>query len=380
MSNHGWTGPTPTPPPEPPRRGTGAVGAPGGGGGLVGAGVLALVCAIGIGGILNLAEGTSAAPTAPPPAAGDLAPMIGLEDAAAAQPRVSALRYRPLEPRPEPPRTPVAAVDLAAVPFVPFHHKRGEYVGAVRLGQWPGERRAVRDPAYANPQGFFVVTRSLRDHRISPHFTLGDFAMRAGAQGPGGETYLVLRTPLLDKLERVLAELAAGGVQGADFRVLSGFRAPRYNAGVEGSAENSRHMYGDAADVVVDADGDGRMDDLNRDGRVDRADVYVVADAIARVERRHPELVGGLGLYEAQGPSGPFLHVDVRGKATRWGTALAGGRAAGSAAPQVARAAMARATGRRSDASAVVQRPGCRAEGESAAVLCGARTAGASGG
>ena len=364
MSNHGWTGPLPPTPPEPGR--SARPEAPGAGTGrLIGAALLMLGCAAGIGVVMNLARGSGAdGLTAPVVAAGD----SGAPDAryvAFGGPRAQSLA---LVAR----RTPVAAsvaparVELGGVPFVPFHEKRGEYLGAVRLGQWPAEKRGLRDPAYANPRGFFVVTSALRDHRVSPNFTLGEFAMREGARGPGGETYLVLREPLLDKLEAVLAELTLAGVRGADLRVLSGFRAPSYNAGVEGAAESSRHQFGDAADVIVDANRDGRMDDLNHDGRVDRADVYVVADAIERIERRRPDLVGGLGLYEAQGPSGPFLHIDVRGKATRWGTALAGGRTGGSAAP----GSRWSRTGSPARAPEVVTRPGCRAEGEQAALLC----------
>jgi hypothetical protein len=37
------------------------------------------------------------------------------------------------------------------------------------------------------------------------------------------------------------------------------------------------------------------------------------------VEAAHPELVGGAGVYRATGVHGPFLHVDVRGNAARWG-------------------------------------------------------------
>ncbi len=259
---------------------------------------------------------------------------------------------------------------LHAVPFVPFHEKRGEYLGTTRLGRWPAELRAVGDPAYANPRGFYVVTAALREHPVSAHFTLGEFAMRDGARGTGtdGEGYLVLREPLVEKLEAVIAELAASGVRGADMRVLSGFRAPHHNAGVEGAAPSSRHQFGDAADVIVDADGDGRMDDLNGDGRVDRADIFVVAAAVERVERRRPDLVGGLGLYEAQGPSGPFLHIDVRGKSGRWGTALG--------APRTSRPAVrwtSISTPAPAPRAATVTRPGCRAEGEFAAILCGER-------
>jgi uncharacterized protein YcbK (DUF882 family) len=102
--------------------------------------------------------------------------------------------------------------------------------------------------------------------------------------------------------------------------VLSGFRAPYYNErGVgEGMARASRHQYGDAADILIDADGDGRMDDLNHDGTLDLRDIRPITDAIVRVERRYPQLLGGLGTYAALGPRGPFAHVDVRGTSARW--------------------------------------------------------------
>ena len=39
----------------------------------------------------------------------------------------------------------------------------------------------------------------------------------------------------------------------------SGFRTPAHNAGVRRAARDSRHQYGDAADVAIDANGDGRV-------------------------------------------------------------------------------------------------------------------------
>jgi hypothetical protein len=60
------------------------------------------------------------------------------------------------------------------------------------------------------------------------------------------------------------------------------------------------------------------MDDLNGDRRIDLRDIQPITDAIARVERRYPELTGGLGTYAAMGPRGPFTHVDVRGTSARW--------------------------------------------------------------
>jgi len=36
------------------------------------------------------------------------------------------------------------------------------------------------------------------------------------------------------------------------------------------------------------------------------------------VEREHPGLVGGAGVYAAASGHGPFIHIDVRGYPARW--------------------------------------------------------------
>ena len=78
-------------------------------------------------------------------------------------------------------------------------------------------------------------------------------------------------------------------------------------------------MYGDASDVFVDNDGDGRMDDLNGDGRIDYRDAQVIVAAVERVEESFGSLVGGAGVYKATADHGPFAHIDARGDRVRWG-------------------------------------------------------------
>ncbi len=85
-----------------------------------------------------------------------------------------------------------------------------------------------------------------------------------------------------------------------------------------GRAGLSRHMYGDASDIFIDSDGDGKMDDLNRDGRVDIGDSRFILQSVDRVEREHPELIGGAGVYVACRGHGPFIHIDTRGYRARW--------------------------------------------------------------
>ena len=93
------------------------------------------------------------------------------------------------------------------------------------------------------------------------------------------------------------------------FDVHSGFRTPAHNAGVWRAARDSRHQYGDAADVAIDANGDGR---------VTLADELLVARAVDQVEDEHPDLVGGLGLYTSGRYRTPYVHIDTRGKRSRW--------------------------------------------------------------
>lgn len=207
------------------------------------------------------------------------------------------------------------------ITLVPFEEKVRGRLGSYRMGFWPDERGTSRTAAYDNPPGFIRVTRDNQDTNVSEHFRLRDFLTKD--QATVWPKYLVLREELLDKLELVIAELEASGTPVRHVSVMSGFRTPQYNqqgVGAGGRAQNSRHQYGDAADVFVDNDRNGRLDDLNGDGRVDMRDVRVMLDAVERVERRYPSLVGGAGMYRATSAHGPFVHVDVRGSRARWGT------------------------------------------------------------
>lgn len=203
------------------------------------------------------------------------------------------------------------------ITMVPWTRKLGSHLNGYHLGHWPAEQRTVTE-GYENPEGFIEVTRADVGTRVSTHFTLKDFLTHD--QEWVWPKYVVLREELLDKLELVLDALESFGVATHHVSVLSGFRSPQYNGrGVgEGMARSSRHQFGDAADIIIDANRDGRMDDLDGDGRVTFMDLQVLDRAVQLIEHRYPELVGGLGLYHEMGPSGPFAHIDVRGTRARW--------------------------------------------------------------
>jgi uncharacterized protein YcbK (DUF882 family) len=206
------------------------------------------------------------------------------------------------------------------ITLVPFAEKRAGHIGTYYLGNWPFEKGGTpKTAAYANPAGFIEVTQENVDTPISAHFKLRDFLTKD--QPNVWPKYLLLNPKLLDKLELTIQELEAMGHPVHHFRIMSGFRTPEYNhsgGNPQGRANLSRHMYGDASDTFIDNDGNGAMDDLNGDGRVDVRDAEVVQQAVERVERNNPSLVGGVGVYSACCGHGPFTHIDVRGFRARW--------------------------------------------------------------
>jgi uncharacterized protein YcbK (DUF882 family) len=215
--------------------------------------------------------------------------------------------------------------DFNLISIRPLSDKQNGRVGLYYVGNWPGERGRVKAPnrappdRYRPPSGFIEVTQQNADTRVSDHFKLRDFLTHD--QANVWPKFLVLEMRNVDKLELVLADLQRHGVDVRGVRVMSGFRTPQYNKGggnTGGRAGLSRHMYGDAADVYIDSNGDGVMDDLNHDGRISIADSKVVSQAVDRVEAAHPELVGGAGVYPASSGHGPFIHIDTRGYRARW--------------------------------------------------------------
>ena len=210
--------------------------------------------------------------------------------------------------------------DFSVITLVPFAQKHAGKIGLYYLGSWPFEKGGKpMTPAYANPNGFIQVTQQNADTYVSAHFRLRDFVTRD--QPNVWPKYLLLNPKLLDKLELTIQELQAAGVRVDHLQIMSGFRTPNYNVkggNTRGRANLSRHMYGDASDVFIDNNRDGMTDDVNHDGRVDARDAQVVADAVERVERRYPSLVGGIGVYSACCGHGPFTHIDVRGYRARW--------------------------------------------------------------
>ena len=170
--------------------------------------------------------------------------------------------------------------------------------------------------AYEPPRGFVEARPEDYDVMVSPNFRLGDFLCKA----PGDPRYLLVSPRLLIKLEALLVAVNEAGVHTPRLTVMSGYRTPAYNRAIGNTTDFSRHLWGDAADVYVDVDGNGQMDDLNGDGRSDVGDARWLGGVAERMMAATvPQMSpGGLAAYRRNAAHGPFLHLDARGYRARW--------------------------------------------------------------
>lgn len=248
------------------------------------------------------------------------------------------------------------AARLTVQVMAPFDKLANGVLNGYRIGRYPARAARATQPEtdYGPPPGFLRLPKSGDPVPVSPRFFLHDFACK---QRHAGDRYVALRPELLRFLEAIvdkvesegfhcsridpadpyieLASLSGDGeaapgrerridvapeAPGRPVLIMSGYRTPAYNRSL-GNVRMSRHQYGDAADLIIDTNGDGSMDDLNRDGRVDGDDAITLAGWIEELWET-PEFAdrpGGLGIYNAGGDHGPFVHVDTRGSRARWG-------------------------------------------------------------
>ncbi len=193
--------------------------------------------------------------------------------------------------------------------------KKGEYLNGYRIGNYPSVPLRG-NPIYNEPKGLFEVTKENEDLQLMPHFTMKQFLCKQAGAFP---KYVILRERLLLKLEYLLEIVNQKGYETETFGFISGYRTPYYNASIKNVAY-SRHVYGGAADIMIDRDGNGSLDDLNGDGRIDEKDVQVFYDLVeGEIDKStYNVFEGGLGFYKRNGRHNGFIHVDVRGWKARW--------------------------------------------------------------
>jgi hypothetical protein len=219
---------------------------------------------------------------------------------------------------------------LTLVNVTPYGAMRNGKLDGYRIGEYAAQPLKGLEQ-YERPKGFVRLADHNDDLWVSDHYRMRDFQCKLD----GTTKFLVLRTDALIKLEILQHELQTShGVRFDRFTIMSGYRTPYYNARIGNETGYSRHLYGDAMDIYVDQNRDGKMDDVNRDGRVDTSDARFLLRVAESIDNSAEWgwLKGGAGVYHANAAHGPYLHVDARGYVARWGAiaetpATRGGRA-----------------------------------------------------
>jgi uncharacterized protein YcbK (DUF882 family) len=197
---------------------------------------------------------------------------------------------------------------LTLAVLVPFKEKEGSMLNGYRIGTYLAEKIAGKQEP---PLGFLEITERDVDLPISKHLKVGDFLSHDSQET--WPRYAAVSPRLLDKIELVISEITRwhgdASPIGLAVDVHSGFRAPAHNSRIARAARDSQHQYGDAADVVMDANGDGKYTAI---------DSRMVGLAVEIVELKHPELVGGLGVYTSGHARTTYVHIDARGTRARW--------------------------------------------------------------
>lgn len=199
---------------------------------------------------------------------------------------------------------------------VPSEQVEGGKLKYFHIGHYPNQTELEGKDHYIVPDGYIEVTQQNQNVLVSPHFRLKEFISKQRSKFP---KYVYLQGALLLKLEKVRKELELEGHPVSNMVVMSGYRTPYYNKAI-GNVKFSRHVFGDAADIFVDNDGNYRMDDLNRDGKLTIADADVMASIVESLNKRDSfkGLIGGLGVYGPKSHRGAFIHIDTRGFKARW--------------------------------------------------------------
>lgn len=206
---------------------------------------------------------------------------------------------------------------LTLVNVVPYDAMQNGKLEGYRVGEYASQPLKGL-PQYERPKGFIKLSDANSAMWVSDHYRMSDFQCKLD----GTTKFLILRTEALVKLEILQHELESNhGLDFTRFTIMSGYRTPYYNSRIGNETGYSRHLYGDAMDIYIDDNGDGKMDDVNRDGRVDTSDARFILRVAEQIDNS-PEwnwLKGGAGVYHANSAHGPYIHVDARGYVARWG-------------------------------------------------------------
>lgn len=197
----------------------------------------------------------------------------------------------------------------------PSEQAHSGFIDHFQVGHYPTPREQYQD-VERMPKGFLRVSPRMVDMPLTPNMILRRFLSKQASDFP---KYVYVNEKLLLLLESFLKTVKKQGYNINSFAFVSGFRTPFYNERL-GNIVYSPHIFGDAADIYIDADGDHRLDDLNRDGLINQSDTRFLIGLAERFKKSTygAKFVGGIGHYPPTKQHGGFIHLDTRGYKARW--------------------------------------------------------------
>ncbi|RCW57442.1 peptidase M15A [Halanaerobium sp. ST460_2HS_T2] len=211
---------------------------------------------------------------------------------------------------------PDARIKINIFVICPRNNKNGQYLEDFRIGYYP-DIPADKKEYYTKPKGFLKIEESMLGINLTPHFKLDQFLTNQTRQFP---QFIAIQESLLLKLEFFLEDINNAGYKADTFGIVSIYRTPYFNKKLGNNTDFSRHIFGDAADIFIDRNGNEWMDDLNGDGQSTIADSNILYDLAVEFDQKEKfaQLQGGVSSYKGNGVRGPFIHIDTRGFHVNW--------------------------------------------------------------
>jgi hypothetical protein len=205
--------------------------------------------------------------------------------------------------------------EFSAFVMVPATEVQKGVLNNYQIGFYP-DTPLKGNPIYMAPGGFVEVAEGDEDTKVSENFRIKQFLTK---QTGGYPKYVVLDERLVFLLEGIGRHLEPRGWDADDIFVMSGYRTPSYNKQLD-DTKYSLHQWGRAADIFLDKDGNGMMDDFDQNKVVSKEDAVALAnvlESLAKTGELGP-FIGGIGIYGSTTAHGPFVHVDTRPWKARW--------------------------------------------------------------
>lgn len=196
----------------------------------------------------------------------------------------------------------------------------GQEVGEYRHCSQSGNLKVRENPdCYQPPVWWFRITPENAAFEIVPGMRAEDLVAPTEDTGLRHTDLVPVYYPMWNTVATLRRALEQRGIPGRALKLISCFRTPSYNRMV-GSNAFGRHIYGDAFDFYIDLEGDGRASDLNRDGKLDRRDAYMIVAIIEDLQADGAIPMGGIGVYNTIGGDHVVtMHLDTRGHRATWG-------------------------------------------------------------